>query len=387
MRRMRIDLHFYGTVPIHDPGAGPPEANERRASNEQVVECYRRLERWAQRADRYDFDTLWLTEHHFQHEGYEVTPNLILMGTYLAARTTRLRFGQMFNVVPQWHPLRLAEDFAMADILTGGRLVFGVGRGTVPREAQNLGSVVASGDNDLSADADRLNREIFAEAMEVIKAAWAQERFSYAGKHFTFPVAGIPDRGRTVTELTLVPRPISYPIEIYQPVSSPRTLEYVAAQGHIGVFAMSPYEQIAAAWERFGEVAAANGRYLEPGEGRVLQIPIHLAATSAEAKARARDAHDEYVKFLAPYGRFAKVVPGAPFDYRPSLEETVASGTMAIGSVEEVLEVLGRFAERLSLRHLVLFPELPGLAPEVIDEQIDRIAEELMPQLNGRRTA
>ena len=75
----------------------------------------------------------------------------------------------------------------MADILTGGRMVFGVGRGTVPREAQSLGAVVASGDNAMSRDADRLNREIFEESMEVILAAWGDERFSFHGKHFVVP--------------------------------------------------------------------------------------------------------------------------------------------------------------------------------------------------------
>src|ERR1700737_2159123 len=136
-----------------DAGSGPPDPTDRRSSNDEVVAAYRNLCHWATEADRVGFDTMWLTEHHFQYEGYEVTPNLILLGVHLAGITERLRFGQMFNVVPQWHPLRLAEDFAMADILTGGRLVFGVGRGTVPREAQSLGAVVASGDNAMSREA------------------------------------------------------------------------------------------------------------------------------------------------------------------------------------------------------------------------------------------
>jgi len=130
---LRADLHFYATVPMPDAGPGAPIPTDRRSSNDDVVACYVNLEHWAQEADRAGFDTLWLTEHHFQDEGYEVTPNLILFGVHLAGITRRLRFGQMFNIVPQWHPLRLAEDFAMADILTGGRLVFEVGRGTVPR--------------------------------------------------------------------------------------------------------------------------------------------------------------------------------------------------------------------------------------------------------------
>ncbi len=235
---MRTDLHLYATTPMPDAGPGPPAPEDRRATNEEVVDTYGNLCRWARQADDLGYDTLWLTEHHFQHEGYEVTPNLILFGVHLAGITRNLRQGQAFNVVPQWHPLRLAEDFAAADVLTGGRMVFGVGRGTVPRESQTLGAVVASGDNAMSRAADEINRERFEEAMEVIKTAWTQERFSHQGKHFSYPLAGIPDRGREVRELTLVPRP-TRPVEIYQPVSSPRTLTYVAQQGHVGLFALA----------------------------------------------------------------------------------------------------------------------------------------------------
>ena len=132
---MRVDLDFYGSAPMSDPGAGLPDPRDRRVTNEQVASAYADLCHWARTADGLGYDTMWLTEHHFQHEGYELTPNLVLFGLHLAGLTERLRFGQMFNVVPQWHPLRLAEDFAMADVLSGGRMVFGVGRGTVPREA------------------------------------------------------------------------------------------------------------------------------------------------------------------------------------------------------------------------------------------------------------
>lgn len=378
---MRIDVHFYGMVAMPDAGAGPPEAVDRRHGNDEVVATYRRLCHWARTADGLGYDTMWLTEHHFQYEGYEVTPNLILFGVHLAGLTERLRFGQMFNVVPQWHPLRLAEDFAMADVLTGGRLVFGVGRGTVPREAQSLGAVVSSGDNAMSREADRVNREMFEEAMDVIRAAWTEERFSFSGKHFTFPPPGIPDRGSTVTELTLIPRPLHRPVEIFQPVGSPATLTYVARNGFTGVFAMAPYEFVHRAWDRFAAESAAAGRPLAPGEGRCLQLPIHVAATSQAARRRGRPGHDELVKFLAPYGRFSRIVDGSPFDFRPSLEQTVAAGAMAIGSVEEVADILGRWRDLLDLRHLVAFPDLPGLSEEEMDEQLHCLVEEVLPRI------
>ena len=378
---MRTDLHFYATAPMPDAGAGAPAPTDRRITNEEVVQTYESMEHWAKLADELGYDTLWLTEHHFQHEGYEVTPNLILFGLHLAGITRNLRMGQAFNVVPTWHPLRLAEDFAAADILTGGRMVFGVGRGTVPRESMTLGAPVASGDNEMSKQLDDLNRERFEEAMEVIQLAWTQERFSYHGKHHDYPPPGIPDRGSTVQELTLVPRP-TRPVEIFQPVGSPRTLSYVARQGFHGVFALASPAKLKRSWDLFAAEAAAAGRDLAPGEARAMQLMVHVAPTTEQALARARPGHDEYVKFLAPYGRFG-LYDGddLPFGYAPTLEETRASRAMAIGSVEDVVEVLGEFRDILDLRHVLLFPEFPGLTREEIDEQLVLLAEEVLPRL------
>ena len=377
---MRTDLHFYATAPMPDAGGGAPAPEDRRCSNDDVVGTYESLCRWARTADDLGYDTMWLTEHHFQHEGYEVTPNLILTGLHLAGITRNLRQGQAFNVVPQWHPLRLAEDFATADILSGGRMVFGVGRGTVPRESQTLGALVASGDNAKSKEHDVINRERFEEAMEVIKTAWTQERFSHQGKHFSYPPAGIPDRGREVAELTLVPRP-TRPVEIYQPVGSPRTLSYVAQQGHVGLFALASPERMKRSWDLFEEEAGKVGRVLGPGEGRCMQLMVHVGPTTEAAIARARPGHDEYVKFLKPYGRFAQYGPDLPFDYAPTLEETRAARAMAIGSVDDVVAVLGEFRDTLDLQHVLLFPELPGLTADEIDEQLVLLAEEVMPRL------
>ena len=377
---MRVDVHFYSTVPMPDAGYAGPEPVDRRYGNDDVIACYRNMEHWAVTADRLGYDCLWLTEHHFQHEGYEVVPNLVLFGLHLAHLTERIRFGQAFNIVPQWHPLRLAEDFALADILTGGRMEFGVGRGTVPREAETLGGVVASGDNEMAAHKDARNREIFEEGMEIIRAAWSGERFSYTGKHFVLPPPGIPDRGRTVTDLTLVPRP-GRPIDVYQPITSEPTLEYAARVGHIGIFPART-GGVAAHWDRYAARAADHGRMLAPGQGRVLHANVHVGCTTAEALGTVRDGHDEYVKFLSPYGRFKHYRGGdVPFDFRPSVEETAESANMLIGSVAEVADRLGRYADELALGHLILFPDFPGLNREQIDDQLALLATEVLPAI------
>jgi alkanesulfonate monooxygenase SsuD/methylene tetrahydromethanopterin reductase-like flavin-dependent oxidoreductase (luciferase family) len=82
---------------------------------------------YAKCMDKRGYDTFWMAEHHFQPEGTELIPNVLMMAMHLCGVTNNLRIGCGFNIVPMRHPLRLAEDSAMADILTGGRVIFGAG--------------------------------------------------------------------------------------------------------------------------------------------------------------------------------------------------------------------------------------------------------------------
>ena len=88
--------------------------------------------------DERGYNTFWMAEHHFQPEGTELIPNLLMMAMHLVNVTKNLKIGCGFNVVPMWHPLRLAEDYAMADILSGGRVIFGVARGYHTREVESV---------------------------------------------------------------------------------------------------------------------------------------------------------------------------------------------------------------------------------------------------------
>jgi alkanesulfonate monooxygenase SsuD/methylene tetrahydromethanopterin reductase-like flavin-dependent oxidoreductase (luciferase family) len=119
-----------------------------------------------------------------------------------------------------WHPLRLAEDFATADILTSGRIVFGVGRGYHTREVETFGSPLRD---------QEANRALFEEQVDIIFKAFNNERFSHKGKYYTLPPE-VPYRGYTLKELTLVPRPFNLPVECWQPIQggSMRALEFMA---------------------------------------------------------------------------------------------------------------------------------------------------------------
>src|SRR5436190_7126631 len=215
----KFDSSYVGSVDLENPGYLGTPINERRYSNEVLADTLHKAVAYAKKLDALGYDTFWMAEHHFQPEGTECIPNLLLMATHLAAVTKRLRIGCGFNIVPMWHPLRLAEDYAMADVLTGGRVTFGIGRGYHTREVETFGSPLIDQD---------ANRELFEEQMEVIFKAFNEESFSHQGKHYTLP-PHVPYRGYELREITLVPRPLRRPVECWQPIvsASPRGLDFM----------------------------------------------------------------------------------------------------------------------------------------------------------------
>ncbi|RSS32076.1 LLM class flavin-dependent oxidoreductase, partial [Streptomyces sp. WAC05858] len=135
-------------------------------------------------ADRAGFWSTWYTEHHFGHEAIEITPNPVLMGADIAARTTDIRIGQAASIATFWHPLRLAEDIAMLDQLSGGRVEVGLGRGLYGREALNLNALADPRDQEQ-------NRALYDETVEVLRKAWSGEFFSHQGRFYEFPAPGV----------------------------------------------------------------------------------------------------------------------------------------------------------------------------------------------------
>src|SRR6184192_4724869 len=101
-----------GHVDLSDMGQDATPANERRFTNERLASVFDKTDAIAKCMDEAGYYAIWLAEHHFQHEGYEVIPNLLLHAVHLAHVTKRIKIGCGFNIAPMWHPLRLAEDYA-----------------------------------------------------------------------------------------------------------------------------------------------------------------------------------------------------------------------------------------------------------------------------------
>ena len=223
----KFDSLFAGHVDLENIGYGGAAVNDRWYNNDHLATVFDKTEAIAKTMDANGYDTMWMAEHHFQPEGYECLPNLLMVNVHLAQITKDLKFGCGFNIAPMWHPLRLAEDYATADILTGGRVIFGVGRGYHTREIETFGSPLQDQD---------ANRELFEEQVEIIFKAFNEDSWSHQGKYYTLPPE-VPYRGYTLQELTLVPRPRQLPVECWQPIQggTQRALDFMVKHGIKGI--------------------------------------------------------------------------------------------------------------------------------------------------------
>src|SRR5512144_2336537 len=271
----RFSTLYVGHIELEQCGLSGTPADERRYPNERLTEAFDTSRALSRAADTLGYETLWLAEQHFQHEGYECIPNIPMLAVDLAHQTERVKIGCAFNVVPTWHPLRLAEDYAVADILTRGRVVFGVGRGYHTREVETLGNPMLDGE---------ANRGLFEEQVEIILKALREDSFSHRGKHYVIPPE-VPYRGYPLKEITLVPRPLRRPVEVWQPIvsGSARGLDFMARNRIKGVISATA-EELAERWIRdYQEAARRHGRVLQLGEDLILGFRLCIDDTAAHA--------------------------------------------------------------------------------------------------------
>ena len=376
---------YAGHVVDDDLGFDGVAANDRRYPNEALAGVFDWALDIAQHLDRLGYDEFWMAEHHFQPEGYECIPNLLMLSLYLATKTERLKFGCGFNITPMWHPLRLAEDFAMADILTNGRVIFGVGRGYHSREVETFGSPM------IDADA---NRELFEEQVEVILKAFTQESFSHQGKHFQIP-ARVPYRGYQLEKLSLVPRPTHQPVEVWQPLvsGSPRGIDFMAKMGIKPLIANNPEPVLGERIKMFQEASLAHGKELQLGEDVALGYRFFIADTQEKAMELAQPYFEEAMKFAAPLGLMrltpeqieSVAQPGLRRGVAlPTLQEAVDGGTWLCGPSEMLVEHLKGVEERYPGVERINLGAVMGMPREVFKDQLSKFAEEVMPAFSGK---
>jgi alkanesulfonate monooxygenase SsuD/methylene tetrahydromethanopterin reductase-like flavin-dependent oxidoreductase (luciferase family) len=372
----KFSVLYVGHIALENVGRDGTPADERCYPNDRLVEGMVMAEDVAHTMDDLGYDSLWMAEHHFQREGYEVIPNLILLGTYLATQTRRLKFGCAFNVTPIWHPIRMAEDYAMADFLTHGRIVLGVGRGYQTREVETLGGPL------LDTEA---NAALFREQMEILFKAFNEDAWSHQGRFYTIP-AQVPFRSYQPREITVVPRPVNRPVEIWQAIASGKSIPFMVQHGIKGMITMNGEVITRQVFAQYRDEAARIGRDLAPGEDLAWGGGLFLAGSVEEAMRRVRPFHDERYKWFAPFGfvRYADDqgrtwgTPGAPAGV-PTIEEGVRQKAWLLGSAATVVERLRELeSEYPGLEQIILhWPE--GMSAEEWKTQLHMFARDVMP--------
>lgn len=377
----RFSSLYAGHIDLGDMGQDATPPNERRYSNDQLASVFDKATALAQCMDGLGYDALWFAEHHFQHEGYECIPNIMMLGVHLAHLTEKLRIGCGFNIAPMWHPLRLAEDFATADILTGGRMIFGVGRGYHTREVEALGGHLID---------EEANRELFEEQVEIVFKAFNNERFSHQGKRYTLPPK-VPYRGYELEELTLVPRPRKLPVECWQPIvsASERGLDFMVRHGINGIVGGGSAlmaERPITAYREARERAGIESRL---GEGLCVGVVFHLAPTREQAMAEIRPYFEEHVRMFGPLGLVGKLSEGqlAAINSRGgwaeaemlTIERLCDAGAWYCGPADGFVEYLKGLEERYPGLEAVNVQSSMGTPQAVMLEQLEWFAREVMP--------
>ena len=176
-----------------------------------------------QLADELGYNSVSFTEHHFHSEGFEVSNNPVLLDLYVGLQTKRLRVGQLGVVLPANNPIRVAEDIAMLDHMTGGRANAGFARGYQRRWVDTMAQQthgIHGAQPHQHDKIDAANRAAFEECFHIIKEAWTKDYINYQGKYWQVPVKGTPwsvdatkkwgegVENDIVTKVGVVPKPL-----------------------------------------------------------------------------------------------------------------------------------------------------------------------------------
>jgi alkanesulfonate monooxygenase SsuD/methylene tetrahydromethanopterin reductase-like flavin-dependent oxidoreductase (luciferase family) len=384
----KFDSLYAGHVDLDNIGYAGTPINERRYDNAHLSTALGKAESMAQLMDGLGYNAFWMAEHHFQPEGTECIPNVLLMALHLTHVTKQLKIGCGFNVTPMWHPLRLAEDYAMADILSKGRVIFGVARGYHTREVETFGSPLIDQD---------ANRELHEEQVDIIFKAFNEERFSHKGKYYTLPPE-VPYRGYTLKDITLVPRPARLPVETWQPIQggSERALLFMAKHGIQGMVGGGSAEggamhSVVMNWQK---AHAQLGKHIELGERLCFGFHFLMADSKQDGIDKARKYYEENMKMFGEL-RLSRALTDeqivtmrdpllAPHAKLPKVEDAVASGGFLTGNANEIIDHLKALEQKYPALDRISVSLSVGVPKAVALEQLERFAKEVMPAFKGK---
>jgi alkanesulfonate monooxygenase SsuD/methylene tetrahydromethanopterin reductase-like flavin-dependent oxidoreductase (luciferase family) len=280
--------------------------------------------------DKGGFDAVWLAEHHFSD--FSVCPSIHMMGALAAARTRRLRIGTAVSLAPFYHPLRLAEEVALLDVVSGGRVNWGAGRGFARIEFTAFGVPPEE------------SQSRFRETVEIVLRAWTEDRLVFSGQHFAFD------------GVEVLPKPAQRPHPpVWMAATSEAAIDWAASRGYsILMDPHSSHGEIARKKRHYGE-ALARGGFSEEGRDIPVARLLALAASAEEAALVARRGAQWILSsYLGAEHRPVLVGDFAPRDVDPVaryLGEVILHGTP-----DAVLEEILRLKEEAGLGYLLCAP-------------------------------
>ncbi|HEY7123808.1 MAG TPA: LLM class flavin-dependent oxidoreductase [Ktedonobacterales bacterium] len=329
-------------------------------------------------AEDLGFDEAWFAEHHYNNDAVIPAPNLLVAA--LSQRTGRIRLGNMINVLPFHQPAQLAEELAMLDHLTHGRLNVGIGRGSRRLEWQRFGLTP-----------EQVN-ERFSEAIQIIQGLWTQEPFSYRGKHYH------------LENLRLRPGVFQQPHPPLLTAVAHRASVIWAAQHRIGI--AEHFTTTTDAKEHFAlyrQLQAAAGDPDLPERRPRMFREIYIAPTDAQARAEAEPALWETWRLLNDRASYEEPYNGHHFEAQPQIsddqfravtsqmpivgpltyDQLIERGLAIIGSPETVIQLLLTQARELHLDTFVGLFAFGGLTHTQVTRSLDLFAREVMPALTS----
>ena len=316
------------------------------------------------------YDSVWLTEHHFIDYGLSVDPATLACA--VASRTSRIRIGLAAAILPFHEPLRLAEQMALVDIISKGRLDMGVGRGNRPEEFRGF------------RVPQHENRERFEEALEIITRAWTEERVTFDGRYYQVP------------GVRVIPKPVQKPHPtIYQVCVSKESIETTALRGWPmlnSVLRGNAEQQIATNRDAYVAALRKEGRTDADVAALLtrwgISRQIYVAPTDAQAKEEARDAEmwyqDSFRKFVIPE-RIEDAHPSLQPHFRQLAErlatvhyDDLVRETVAFGSPDTVARKIAAMREA-GVGHVLCWMNFGGLPQDRIRRSMELFAREVMP--------
>ena len=346
----------------------------------------------ARLADDLGYDSISFTEHHFHVEGFELSNNPVLLDLFVGMQTKRLRVGQLGIVLPAENPIRVAEDIAMLDHMTGGRANAGFARGYQRRwvdvMAQQMHGIHGALPHEHDA-VDEANRAAFEECFRIVKAAWTEDLLAYDGRYWRVPAGATPwtleatarwgagIEGGVVRAVGVVPKPVQRPHPpLFQPfASSERSIRWCAAEG---VTAILPPLHPRIEADLFRVYAEVSRRPLGDGVGVLRDVIV--APTDDEALALWADSGLFCGReWFEPFG-FSRGLVDPETGEVPELR---ASSLALVGSVDTVTRQLEGLLARLPARWLFAWT-YNGLIPHAkLMWSIEQFATRVLPRVGS----